>query len=83
MKLNFMLKAIETAESSGSDIPIGAVIVKDNEIIASASNEREKTQNALAHAEMIAIKRANEKLKTRRPHHPRCGLLFAERDISD
>ncbi len=63
MKLEFMQKAIEKAKKSGKDIPIGAIIVKNNKIISMAVNEREKRQNAIYHAEMLAIKRACHKLK--------------------
>ena len=45
MKSEFMLRAIELANRSDSDVPVGAVIVKDNEIIAEAFNEREKNRN--------------------------------------
>ncbi|OWZ83672.1 tRNA-specific adenosine deaminase [Natranaerobius trueperi] len=40
------------------EVPIGAVIVKDNELIASGHNKREREQNAIDHAEIIAIKKA-------------------------
>lgn len=63
MKLEYMQKAIEKAKKSGEDIPIAAIIVKDNKIISEAVNEREKRHNAIYHAEMLAIKRACEKLK--------------------
>ena len=63
MNIEFMLKALDKAKKSGKDIPIGAVIVKDGKIIAKAANEREKNQYTFAHAEMVAIKKANEKLK--------------------
>ena len=63
MKLEFMEEAIKMAKKSGKDIPIGAVIVKDGEIIAKAVNQREKRQNAIYHAEMLAIRRACRKLK--------------------
>lgn len=62
MKLEFMEKALNMAKKSGYDIPIGAVIVKDGKIIAKAVNEREKRQNTIWHAEMLAIKRACKKL---------------------
>ena len=63
MKLELMLKVIEIAKKSGSDIPIGAIIVKDDEIISYAHNQREKDNIATYHAEILAIQRANEKLK--------------------
>ena len=37
----FMQKALEIAALSGNDIPVGAVIVKDNEIISKFHNEKE------------------------------------------
>lgn len=58
MNFDFMYEAIKMAESSGRDIPVGAVIVKDNKILSKAVNEREKKQNAIYHAEMIAIEDA-------------------------
>ena len=60
----FMEKALEQAEVAGSidEIPIGCVIVEDNKIIASGYNRRENDQNALAHAEITAIKTACEKI---------------------
>ena len=60
--IEFMQEAINIAKTSGKDIPIGAVIVKDGEIIARAVNEREKEQNAVNHAEIVAIQKANKKL---------------------
>jgi len=66
MKLEFMLEALKSAENSGCDIPIGAVIVKDNKIIAKACNESEKMQSSSGHAEMFAIQRAETELQNRR-----------------
>lgn len=63
MKYEFMQKAVKLAEKSGSDIPIAAVIVKDNKIISMAVNERERKQNTILHAEIGAIQKANKKLK--------------------
>lgn len=63
MNIDFMKKAIKIANNSGNDIPIAAVIVKDGKIIAKAVNQREKKQNTINHAEMIAIQKANKKLK--------------------
>ena len=45
-------------------IPIGAVIVKNEEIISSAYNKREKSQIATHHAEILAIEKACKKLKS-------------------
>ena len=56
--------ALENARRAlkAGDVPVGAVIVKDGEIIAEAYNEREADNNALAHAEVLAIERACKKL---------------------
>ncbi len=40
------------------DVPIGAVIVRDGEVIASAHNERELRQDPTAHAEVLALRQA-------------------------
>lgn len=63
MNTYFMQKAIEKANQSQNDIPIGAVIVQDGKIIAQACNEREKRQQSAGHAEMIAIAQACKKLQ--------------------
>jgi tRNA(adenine34) deaminase len=44
--------------TSHGDVPIGAVIVLDGQVIAAAGNERELRQSPVAHAEMIAIEQA-------------------------
>ncbi len=57
--------AIEEAKNgidSDEGGPFGAVIVKDGEVIASAHNEVIKTNDPTAHAEILAIRRASEKL---------------------
>ncbi|MBQ4122997.1 nucleoside deaminase [bacterium] len=63
MKPEYMKQALELAKTSGNDVPVGAVIVKNGEIIAFAVNEKEKIQDATAHAEILAIQRASLKLK--------------------
>lgn len=47
-----------------NDVPIGCVIVKNNKIIAKAHNKREKNKNITHHAEILALIKANKKLKT-------------------
>lgn len=47
-----------------NEVPIGAVIVKNNKIIAKAHNQKEKTKIVTKHAEIIAIEKACKKLKT-------------------
>ena len=47
-----------------NEVPVGAVIVKDDKIIARAHNLREKTNNAISHAETLCINKACKKLKS-------------------
>ena len=56
----FMQAAIEQAKlaSSIGEVPVGAVVVKGGEIIASGFNRRETGKNALFHAELDAINKA-------------------------
>jgi tRNA(adenine34) deaminase len=56
----FMRLALREAEQATThgDVPIGAVVVLDGEVIAAAGNERELRQSPVAHAEMIAIELA-------------------------
>jgi len=60
----FMEKAIEEAKKAFEvdEVPVGAVIVKEGKIIASAYNLREALKDATAHAEILAIRQACEAL---------------------
>jgi len=49
---------------SKGEVPVGAVIVKNNKIISKAYNKREKSQIATHHAEILAIEKACKKLKS-------------------
>ena len=64
--MKYMQLAIEEAKKSAKDVPVGAVIVKNGEIIAKAHNMREINNDVTAHAEMIALKNACIKLKNQR-----------------
>jgi tRNA(adenine34) deaminase len=55
------LREAAAAEEAG-DVPIGAVIVKDGQLIGKAHNQRELLQDPTAHAEMIALTQAAEKV---------------------
>ena len=66
MHEQFMRLALAQAAQSGNDVPVGAVIVRDGQVIASAHNEREAQDSPLAHAEMLAMERACRALHTRR-----------------
>ena len=60
--MDYMSYALEEAYKAKDkgEIPIGAVIVKDNKVIGRGHNTKESTQNVLNHAEIIAIKEASE-----------------------
>ena len=53
-----------TKAYKNGDVPVGCVIVKNNKIISKAYNKKEKNNNAIFHAEILAIKKACNKLKT-------------------
>lgn len=63
-KTYFMKKAILEAKKAAKmdEVPIGAVIVKDDKIIARGFNHREKKNDVTSHAEIEAIRKANKKL---------------------
>lgn len=56
----FMDEAIKLAIRSyeEDEVPVGAVVVKDNKIIGCGYNQKDKTKNPLKHAELIAIEEA-------------------------
>lgn len=60
--MEFMKKALAEAKNSAGEITVGAVVVKDNKIIFSASNKKEVLNDVTAHAEILAIRGAEEKL---------------------
>ncbi|VEF50032.1 cytidine/deoxycytidylate deaminase zinc-binding domain protein [Bacillus freudenreichii] len=62
----YMKMAIVEAKKAEAmqEVPIGAVIILNDEVIAAAHNRRETDQNAVAHAELIAIEEACKKLGT-------------------
>lgn len=62
----FMKQAINEAKKAElyDEVPIGAVIVKENRILARAYNLREAEQRSIAHAELLAIDEACKKLGT-------------------
>lgn len=66
MEKEFMQVALKYAKQAyqQDEVPVGCVIVKDNEIIAFGYNRREAKQNPLEHAEIMAINKAAKKLKT-------------------
>lgn len=64
MHNRFMHAALDEARLAAAEgeVPVGAVIVKENKIIAMAHNLCEKEKNSLRHAEIIAIETAMRKL---------------------
>ena len=78
----WMQQALELADQAQAlgEVPIGALLVKDGVLLASAYNLREVNHQATAHAELLAIEAANQALgawrlegctrdKTRAPAH--------------
>ena len=61
------IDAAEIAEENG-DVPIGAVIVYENRIIARAYNQREQLADPTAHAEIIALTQAAASFENWRLH---------------
>ena len=60
----YMQAALEEAKKAAQlgEVPVGAVIVRDGEIISRGHNEVETRKDPTAHAEILAIRRAAEKL---------------------
>ena len=63
----FMLEALKEAEKAANlgEVPVGAVIVKGNEIIARAHNQVETSRDSTAHAEMLAMDIAEKALNSK------------------
>ena len=59
--MQLALEQARRAEAQG-DVPVGAVVVLDGKVIASACNERELRDDPTAHAEVLAVRAAAEKL---------------------
>ena len=66
MDVKYMYEALKEAKKAykKKEIPIGCVIVCNDKIIARAHNLREGKQNAIYHAEVLAINKACKKLKS-------------------
>lgn len=59
-----MKRAIEIAKLANGEIPVGAIIIKDGEVVASAFNRKEELNDVTAHAEILAIREASNKLNS-------------------
>lgn len=66
-----MKLAIKEAQKSLDtfDVPVGCIIVCDDKVIARSHNEKEKNNNAINHAEIVAINKASKKLGNWRMHN--------------
>lgn len=60
----FMTKALEQAELARQmgEVPVGAVVVVNNAVVAACHNRRESDADPLAHAELLALREASSKL---------------------
>lgn len=60
----FMKLALLEAEKAvkAGEVPVGAIIVKDGKVLSAAHNRQEELQDATAHAEVLAIRQAAERL---------------------
>lgn len=65
-KIFFMKEALKEAKKAANlnEVPIGAIVVFQGEIIGRGHNLREENQEATAHAEMFAIKQACQKIES-------------------
>ena len=66
MKKNIYDELVKLSEKSlkYGDVPVGAIIVKNNKIVSKSYNKREKENKIINHAEIDAILKANKKLKS-------------------
>ncbi|MDE0146724.1 MAG: tRNA adenosine(34) deaminase TadA [Nitrospira sp.] len=62
----FMREALRQAEQAASEgeVPVGAILVRENTIVTSGRNTRERQQDPTAHAELIVIREAAEQLQS-------------------
>ena len=64
----FIFEALAQAQFAfdNGEVPVGAVVVKDNQIIAASYNQNIALKDATAHAEILAIRSANQILQSHR-----------------
>jgi tRNA(adenine34) deaminase len=67
-RTDFIGEALAEAEAAAArgEVPIGAVLVRDGEIVARAGNRTRELADATAHAEMLVIREASQKLSAER-----------------
>jgi tRNA(adenine34) deaminase len=61
--MRLALEEAERARAHG-DVPVGAVVARDEEVLARAGNARERDQDPTAHAEMLALRATAQALGT-------------------
>ncbi len=68
--IEYMQMALELASKAADqdEVPVGALLVADDQVISSAYNLRETEQSPCAHAEILAIEKAAKHLKSWRLH---------------
>lgn len=61
-----MRRSLELAQQAGEagEVPVGAIVVRDDTIIAEAENRRERDRDPTAHAEVLALRQAGQVLQT-------------------
>ena len=64
--------ALAAEAAAAGEVPVGAVVYRDEEILAEAANNRQATGDPTGHAELLAIRRAGEALGSWRLHE--CSL---------
>ncbi len=65
MDIKFMEMALELARNSANadEVPVGAVVVKDGQVVATSENRKERDNCAIHHAEILAMQKAAEVVK--------------------
>ena len=58
----WMAEVIKLAKEFKNEVPVSALIVKDNKLVSSSANQTESSQDPTAHAELIAIREASKAL---------------------
>jgi tRNA(adenine34) deaminase len=68
--LRMMRRALDLARmvAASGEVPVGAVIYRGAEVVAEAANDREATRDPAGHAELVALRRAGERLGRWRLH---------------
>ncbi|MBD1844912.1 tRNA adenosine(34) deaminase TadA [Cyanobacteria bacterium FACHB-63] len=63
---DWMRRSLELAQQAGDagEVPVGAIVVRSNTIIAEAENRRERDRDPTAHAEVLALRQAGQALQS-------------------